>query len=128
MLLRVVGLRVRGADASHARPRARARWEANSYGYHGDDGRKFAATPRGDAYGPTFTTGAPCPNNQRAAPQPRSAHPQPRSAARHAGADAPALPRRAGDVVGAGIVLSRGDVFFTCVALFPPISGRSHSI
>jgi hypothetical protein len=42
------------ADASRARlPRPRS-WEANSYGYHGDDGRKFAASPRGDAYGPTW--------------------------------------------------------------------------
>ena len=32
-------------------------WEANSYGYHGDDGHKFHSCGRGEEYGPTFTTG-----------------------------------------------------------------------
>ncbi|GAQ84119.1 spla ryanodine receptor domain-containing protein [Klebsormidium nitens] len=32
-------------------------WEAGSYGYHGDDGKAYHASGRGDAYGPTFTTG-----------------------------------------------------------------------
>eukprot|EP00898_Chlorokybus_atmophyticus_P007569 jgi/Chlat1/7813/Chrsp66S07270 len=32
-------------------------WEANGYGYHGDDGRKYHASGKGEAYGPTFTTG-----------------------------------------------------------------------
>lgn len=32
-------------------------WEPNSYGYHGDDGRRFHAQPKGDEYGPTFGTG-----------------------------------------------------------------------
>ena len=66
-------------------------------GYHGDDGRKFSADGRGEAYGPTFTTGEQA---ERGRAEARGA-----------------LTRRArppGDVVGAGIVLSRGEVFFTC--------------
>jgi hypothetical protein len=38
-------------------PSAPTRWEKNSYGYHGDDGKKYHASGRGEAYGPTFTTG-----------------------------------------------------------------------
>jgi hypothetical protein len=33
------------------------RWEANSYGYHGDDGKKFAASGVGEEYGPKFGAG-----------------------------------------------------------------------
>ena len=33
------------------------RWEPNSYGYHGDDGKKFHANGGGEDYGPLFTTG-----------------------------------------------------------------------
>eukprot|EP00899_Mesostigma_viride_P013967 jgi/Mesvir1/22571/Mv18575-RA.1 len=29
-------------------------WEPNSYGYHGDDGKKFHANGQGEPYGPTF--------------------------------------------------------------------------
>ncbi|KAG6857659.1 hypothetical protein H0H87_010228 [Tephrocybe sp. NHM501043] len=32
-------------------------WEANSWGYHGDDGCSFAAEKMGTKYGPTFGTG-----------------------------------------------------------------------
>ena len=31
-------------------------WDLDTYGYHGDDGKKFAAQHRGDPYGPTFST------------------------------------------------------------------------
>lgn len=33
------------------------RWEPQSYGYHGDDGKKYHANGHGDDYGPTFSTG-----------------------------------------------------------------------
>ena len=49
-------------------------WEANSYGYHGDDGNKFHSCGKGEPYGPTFT---------------------------------------AGDIVGAGVHLTKGEIFFT---------------
>ncbi|CEF64400.1 Ran-binding proteins 9/10 homolog [Strongyloides ratti] len=32
-------------------------WDANSFGYHGDDGNFFASSGNGNPYGPTFTTG-----------------------------------------------------------------------
>ena len=32
-------------------------WEANSYAYHGEDGRKYSESERGEAYGPSFTAG-----------------------------------------------------------------------
>uniref|UniRef100_A0A0N4ZXB3 B30.2/SPRY domain-containing protein n=1 Tax=Parastrongyloides trichosuri TaxID=131310 RepID=A0A0N4ZXB3_PARTI len=32
-------------------------WDANSFGYHGDDGNFFASSGNGSSYGPTFTTG-----------------------------------------------------------------------
>eukprot|EP00002_Diphylleia_rotans_P000519 TRINITY_DN10279_c0_g1_i1.p1 TRINITY_DN10279_c0_g1~~TRINITY_DN10279_c0_g1_i1.p1 ORF type:complete len:412 (-),score=72.90 TRINITY_DN10279_c0_g1_i1:148-1383(-) len=32
-------------------------WDPNSYGYHGDDGKKFTGTGRGEPYGPTYSTG-----------------------------------------------------------------------
>lgn len=38
----------------HVRER---RWEPNSYGYHGDDGRKFLNSGKGEEYGPTYGTG-----------------------------------------------------------------------
>ena len=34
------------------------RWEANSYGYYGADGKKLHASPEaGEAYGPSFRAG-----------------------------------------------------------------------
>ncbi|GLC55921.1 hypothetical protein PLESTB_001044600 [Pleodorina starrii] len=32
-------------------------WEIGSYGYHGDDGKKFIGSGHGEDYGPTFSTG-----------------------------------------------------------------------
>ncbi|XP_072969696.1 ran-binding protein M homolog [Typha angustifolia] len=32
-------------------------WEVNSYGYHGDDGYLYRGHGKGEAFGPTFTTG-----------------------------------------------------------------------
>ncbi|CAI2171850.1 8375_t:CDS:2 [Funneliformis geosporum] len=32
-------------------------WDYNSYGYHGDDGKKFTSHIAGRKYGPLFTTG-----------------------------------------------------------------------
>ncbi|XP_039000057.1 ran-binding protein M homolog [Hibiscus syriacus] len=32
-------------------------WEVNSCGYHGDDGRLYRGQEKGDAFGPTYTTG-----------------------------------------------------------------------
>lgn len=32
-------------------------WEANSWGYHGDDGHSFSSQGTGRSYGPTFSTG-----------------------------------------------------------------------
>eukprot|EP00741_Cyanophora_paradoxa_P020800 tig00021312_g20079.t1 len=32
-------------------------WEPYSFGYHGDDGKKFHTSGRGEAFGPVFTTG-----------------------------------------------------------------------
>lgn len=37
--------------------REHLRWENNSYGYHGDDGKKYSGSGLGTHYGPTFTTG-----------------------------------------------------------------------
>lgn len=31
------------------------RWEANSYGYHGDDGLLYRGQGKGEAFGPTYT-------------------------------------------------------------------------
>jgi hypothetical protein len=33
------------------------RWEANSCGYHGDDGFLYRGHGKGEAFGPTYTTG-----------------------------------------------------------------------
>lgn len=33
------------------------RWEPGSYGYHGDDGRRFGGNGKGEDYGPCFTKG-----------------------------------------------------------------------
>lgn len=49
-------------------------WEPNSYGYHGDDGKKFHSNGLGESYGPTFTTG---------------------------------------DVIGAGILMEKQEIFYT---------------
>lgn len=32
-------------------------WEANSYGYHGDDGHKFHHSGKGEDYGPSWGAG-----------------------------------------------------------------------
>lgn len=40
-----------------AQPQSARRWETGSYGYHGDDGRKFFQSSHGEDYGPRFTTG-----------------------------------------------------------------------
>eukprot|EP00882_Tetradesmus_deserticola_P015836 GHRQ01016884.1.p1 GENE.GHRQ01016884.1~~GHRQ01016884.1.p1 ORF type:complete len:209 (+),score=72.32 GHRQ01016884.1:270-896(+) len=32
-------------------------WESGSYGYHGDDGRKFHHSEKGEEYGPKYSTG-----------------------------------------------------------------------
>jgi hypothetical protein len=33
-------------------------WEPNTFGYHGDDGKKFrSSSSKGHSYGPPFTTG-----------------------------------------------------------------------
>ena len=32
-------------------------WEVNSYGYHGDDGKKYCGSGTGTSYGPTFHAG-----------------------------------------------------------------------
>ena len=50
------------------------RWEEKSFGYHGDDGKKFSGLAAGSAYGPTFGLG---------------------------------------DIVGAGLNLISGEIFFT---------------
>lgn len=31
------------------------RWEANSYGYHGDDGYLYRGQGKGEEFGPTYT-------------------------------------------------------------------------
>jgi hypothetical protein len=36
---------------------AGCRWESNSYGYHGDDGKKYFGCGRGEAFSDGFTTG-----------------------------------------------------------------------
>ena len=51
-----VGLSARNSDLNGL-----PGWRLHSYGYHGDDGKKFKGTAygggnRGRAYGPTFTT------------------------------------------------------------------------
>jgi hypothetical protein len=33
------------------------RWESGSYGYHGDDGRKFHYSEKGEEYGPKYSAG-----------------------------------------------------------------------
>jgi hypothetical protein len=33
------------------------RWEPGSYGYHGDDGMRYAASGKGEEYGPRFGGG-----------------------------------------------------------------------
>jgi hypothetical protein len=94
---------------------ASASWEVNSYGYHGDDGKKFGANARGEAYGPTFSTGAAATRSSRT----RQLTPRITASAacvRACLTRCHSAPPSAGDVVGAGIILSRGDVFFTCVA------------
>jgi hypothetical protein len=90
-------------------------WDNHSYGYHGDDGCAFKGSGKGNAYGPTFSTGAPAlgPGPHLAGP-PRFANcltraRHQRGRCRRAGerarrARAPraaaAAARRAGDVIG----------------------------
>ena len=33
------------------------RWDANSYGYHGDDGLLYRGQGKGDTFGPTYKAG-----------------------------------------------------------------------
>lgn len=41
----------------HTKTRATHSWEPGSYGYHGDDGLRYASSGKGDAYGPRFGAG-----------------------------------------------------------------------
>lgn len=46
-----------GFTTEHFKMRRQPGWEADSYGYHGDDGLLYHGRGRGDDFGPTFTTG-----------------------------------------------------------------------
>ncbi|KAK4413361.1 Ran-binding protein M [Sesamum alatum] len=46
-----------GFTTSAFRLRRQPGWEANSYGYHGDDGMLYRGHGKGDTFGPTYTTG-----------------------------------------------------------------------
>eukprot|EP00983_Pelagomonas_calceolata_P131774 1161809-Pelagomonas_calceolata.AAC.4 len=74
MPLPPANVQVEGAPGASLRACCPSRWEANSYGYHGDDGQKYSSSGKGEEYGPMFGTG---------------------------------------DVIGAGIHLSRKEIFFT---------------
>jgi len=67
-------------------------WDNHSYGYHGDDGCAFKGSGKGNAYGPTFSTGAPAlgpgPHSCRPAPQTASLAPDTSAAAAAARASA----------------------------------------
>lgn len=39
------------------KPVCKRSWEAGSYGYHGDDGMRYAASGKGEEYGPRFGAG-----------------------------------------------------------------------
>ncbi|KAI5668041.1 hypothetical protein M9H77_17894 [Catharanthus roseus] len=46
-----------GFTAPGFKMRRQPGWEANSYGYHGDDGLLYRGHGKGEAFGPTYTTG-----------------------------------------------------------------------
>ncbi|KAL5715743.1 hypothetical protein ACHQM5_017520 [Ranunculus cassubicifolius] len=46
-----------GFTNHHFKMRRQPGWEANSYGYHGDDGLLYRGQGKGESFGPTFTTG-----------------------------------------------------------------------
>ena len=107
------GYLLRCADASRARLRAPAAGRRTATGTTATTAASLPPALEAtrtvrrsqQARGPTTE---PCPaHTQRAPPQPIP-HRRPRHAL---------MRPRAGDVVGAGIVLSRGEIFFTCVAL-----------
>jgi len=45
-----------GLTSSHSNLHRAPGWDRDTYGYHGDDGKCFAAQNTGDRYGPTFST------------------------------------------------------------------------
>lgn len=46
-----------GFTNEHFKMRRQPGWEANSYGYHGDDGLLYRGGGKGESFGPTFTSG-----------------------------------------------------------------------
>ncbi|KAF6139388.1 hypothetical protein GIB67_026230 [Kingdonia uniflora] len=46
-----------GFTNEHFKMRRQPGWEANSYGYHGDDGLLYRGQGKGESFGPTFTAG-----------------------------------------------------------------------
>lgn len=46
-----------GFTTENFKMRRQPGWEANSFGYHGDDGHLYRSQLKGDAFGPTYTTG-----------------------------------------------------------------------
>lgn len=46
-----------GFTTENFKMRRQPGWEANSCGYHGDDGQLYRSQAKGDAFGPTYTTG-----------------------------------------------------------------------
>lgn len=46
-----------GFTSEHFKMRRQPGWEANSYGYHGDDGLLYRGQGKGEPFGPTFTSG-----------------------------------------------------------------------
>ncbi|KAK9110110.1 hypothetical protein Sjap_018170 [Stephania japonica] len=46
-----------GFTNEHFKMRRQPGWEANSYGYHGDDGLLYRGQGKGECFGPTFTSG-----------------------------------------------------------------------
>ncbi|XP_027091706.2 ran-binding protein M homolog isoform X1 [Coffea eugenioides] len=46
-----------GFTASGFKMRRQPGWEANSFGYHGDDGLLYRGHGKGETFGPTYTTG-----------------------------------------------------------------------
>ena len=102
---------------------ALCRWERSSFGYHGDDGKKYHDSGRGEAYGPPFSTG---PSTTPLSRRPGCSWSDSLNSLCNCFTP--------GDVAGAGIILSRGEVFFTYVhnSLIPSAFAydpwvRSHS-
>ncbi|MCL7028966.1 hypothetical protein MKW94_000192 [Papaver nudicaule] len=46
-----------GFSSENFKMRRQPGWEANSYGYHGDDGLLYRGHGKGESFGPTFTAG-----------------------------------------------------------------------